>query len=53
MNELLKKSAVEQAKMIADKEVSAVELLNATFDRIDEVESKVRAYNSLCKDKAM
>ena len=53
MNELLKKSAVEQAKMIANKEISAVELLNATFDRIDEVEDKVRAYNSLCKDKAM
>lgn len=53
MNELLKKSAAEQAKMIANKEISAVELLNATFDRIDNVESKVRAYNSLCKDLAL
>ena len=53
MNELLKKSAAEQAKMIANKEVSSVELLNATFDRIDSVEPKVRAYNSLCKDLAL
>lgn len=53
MNELLKKSAAEQAKMVANKEISAVELLNATYERIDAVEDKVRAYNSLCKDKAM
>ncbi len=53
MNELLKKSAAEQAKMIANKEVSAEELLNATFERIDNVEPKVRAYNSLCKNLAL
>jgi len=53
MNELLKKSAAEQAKMIANKEVSAVELLNATFERINDVEDKVKAYNSLCKDLAL
>ena len=32
MNELLKKSATEQSKALKNKEVSAVELLNLTYD---------------------
>ena len=35
MNELLKKSATEQRKALLNKEISAVELVNATFDRIN------------------
>ena len=37
MNELLKKSAVEQSKALKNKEISAVELTTAAFERIDGV----------------
>ena len=53
MNELLKKSATEQRKALLNKEISAVELVNATFDRINEVENKVKAFNSLTKDTVL
>ena len=53
MNELLKKSATEQRKALLNKEISAVELVNATYERIDEVEGKVKAFNSLTKDTAL
>lgn len=52
MKEILKKSAAEQRKALLNKEVSAVELLQATFDRIDEVENKVESFNCLTKDIA-
>ena len=47
MNELLKKSAAEQSKAIRNKEVSAVELTNAAFDRISALDEKLGAFNSL------
>ena len=53
MNELLKKSAVEQSKALKNKEISAVELTTAAFERIDGVESKIGAFNSLTKDIAL
>ena len=53
MNELLKKSAAEQRKALLNKEISAVELVNAVYERIDEVESKVKAFNSLTKETAL
>ncbi len=53
MNELLKKSATEQRKALLNKEISAVELANATFERIDEVEDKIKAFNSLTKETAL
>ena len=53
MNELLKKSAVEQSKALKYKEISAVELTTAAFERIDGVESKIGAFNSLTKDIAL
>lgn len=53
MNELLKKSATEQRKALLNKEISAVELANATFERIDEVEDKIKAFNSLTKEIAL
>jgi len=53
MNELLKKSAAEQRKALLNKEVSATELVNAAFERIDEVEDKVKAFNSLTKETAL
>lgn len=53
MNELLKKSAAEQSKALKNKEISAVELTNAAFDRIAELDDKLGAFNSLTKDTAI
>ena len=53
MNDLLKKSATEQSKALRNKEVSAVELTNAAFDRINALEDKLGAFNSLTKDTAI
>ena len=53
MNELLKKSAAEQSKALKNKEISAVELTNAAFERIEELDEKLGAFNSLTKDIAL
>lgn len=53
MNEILKKSATEQRKALLNKEISAVELTNAAFERINEVESKVESFNCLTKETAI
>lgn len=51
--ELLKKTAVEIRKMLINKEVSAVELVENTYKRIDSVEEKIGAFNSLTKEEAI
>lgn len=53
MNELLKKSASEQSQALKNKEISAVELVNAAYERIDEVEEKLGSFNSLTKETAI
>ena len=53
MNELLKKTAAEQSKALKNKEISAVELTQAAFARIDEVDGKLGAFNSLTKETAL
>ena len=53
MNELLKKSAVEQSKALKNKEISAVELTEAACERIDSLEDKIGAFNSSTKDTAL
>ncbi|MCR5265346.1 MAG: Asp-tRNA(Asn)/Glu-tRNA(Gln) amidotransferase subunit GatA [Cyanobacteria bacterium RUI128] len=53
MKEILKKSAAEQAKMIASKEVSATELTQAALDRINEVDGKIGAFNSVTDEIAL
>jgi aspartyl-tRNA(Asn)/glutamyl-tRNA(Gln) amidotransferase subunit A len=53
MKEILRKSATEQRKALLNKEISAVELTNAAFERICEVEDKVESFNSLTKDLAI
>lgn len=53
MNELLKKSATEQSKALKNKEISAVELTNAAISRIDELDEKLGAFNSLTKEIAL
>lgn len=53
MKEILSKTASEQRKALLNKEISAVELINATYARIDEVESKVESFNCLTKEIAL
>ena len=53
MNELLKKTACEQSKALKNKEISAVELTEAAFERIDELDEKLGAFNSLTKETAL
>lgn len=53
MKEILKKSAAAQRKALLSKEISAIELVKATFERIDEVENKVESFNSLTKEIAL
>ena len=43
MNELLNRDAVDLAAMIARREISAAELMEATLVRIDEVNPKLNA----------
>jgi len=53
MNELLKKTAAEQSKALRNKEISAVELTKAAFERINDIESKIGAFNSLTENIAL
>jgi aspartyl-tRNA(Asn)/glutamyl-tRNA(Gln) amidotransferase subunit A len=53
MNELLRKSATEQSKALKNKEISAVELAKAAFERIESIEDKIGAFNSLTKETAL
>src|SRR5574344_886774 len=53
MEELLKKTAAEQSRALANKEVSAVELTKATIDKIKAVDEKLGAFNSLTENTAL
>lgn len=53
MNELIKKTASEQRKALLNKEISAVDLINAEFDRIEKVDDTLGSFNSLCKEQAI
>lgn len=53
MEELLKKTSSEQRKALLNKEISAQELVNAHYARIEKVDSTLGAYNSLCKEQAL
>ena len=44
---------MEQSKALKNKEISAVELTNAAFERINALEGKIGAFNSLTKDTAL
>lgn len=50
--ELYELTIHELHDLLKKKEVSAREISESVFSRIDEVEDKVRAYVSLCADKA-
>ena len=51
--ELFKKSAYELSSMLKKKECSALELTESIYKRINDVESKVDAYLTLCEDQAI
>jgi len=53
MLDLLKKSAMEQFKALKNKEISAVELTQASLDRIHSVDEKLGAFNSLTEETAL
>ena len=53
INDLLKKTAKEQREALLNKDVSAVELVNATYENIEKHDDTIGAYNSLCKEKAL
>ena len=51
--ELLKKTAVEQHKALINKEVSALELTQASIKRIEELDKTLGAFNSLTVESAL
>ena len=53
MEDLLRKSASEQSKALKNKEVSAVELTTAAINRIEKLDDKLGAFNSLTKEIAL
>ena len=50
--QILEKSASQIHEMIENKEITAVEVLDEFYKRIDEVEDKVCAFNSFTKEQA-
>ena len=53
MNELLKKSALELADMLADGQITSVELTQACLDRIDAIEDRVNAFITVDREGAL
>lgn len=53
MQEILKKTAAEQSRMIANKEITATELTNAALSRINDIDEKIGAFNSVTNEIAL
>ena len=53
MSELLQRSAVELAALIRAGQLSAVELVQASLDRIDALEPAVNAFTHVCHEQAL
>ena len=53
MLDILKKSAMDQYRALKNKEVSAVELTQASLERIKSVDEKLGAFNSLTEETAI
>ena len=51
--ELLKKTAIEQHKALINKEISAVELVKASIDRIKKLDKDLGTFNSLTTEAAL
>ena len=52
MNELLKKSALELADMLAAGQITSVELTQACLDRIDAIDDRVNAFITVDREGA-
>ena len=53
MNEIIKKNAYQLKEGLEKKDFSALEITNAFYARIEEVEGKIGAFNSLTKESAV
>ena len=53
MNELLKKSALKLADMLAAGQITSVELTQACLDRIDAIEDRVNAFITVDREGAL
>src|SRR5574344_1981679 len=53
MNEILKKTAKEQQQAIINKEITSVELTQATLDRISKLDEKIGAFNCVTTEQAL
>ncbi|MBI4560785.1 MAG: amidase, partial [Candidatus Rokubacteria bacterium] len=53
MSELVWKPITELVRMIAAKEVSPVELIQAHLDRIEVLNGKLKAYITVCREEAL
>ena len=53
VSELLSKNAGQVAQMIRDKQVTAVEVVQACYARIDEVNPKLNAVVAVCRERAL
>lgn len=51
--DVLSKSATQVAKMLRDKQISAVELVKRCYARIDEVNPKINAVVFFCRERAL
>jgi len=51
--ELFRLSISEAAHLLKTKEISALDIINAVFQRIDTVEDRVKAYVTLTREKAL
>ncbi len=52
-NLLMDLSGAQMARLIASKELSPVELVDAYVDRIDRINPKVNAYVTVCQEEAL
>ncbi len=53
MNEILRKTAKEQQQAIINKEITSVELTQATLDRISKLDEKIGAFNCVTTEQAL
>ena len=53
VSELVWKSITELARLIATKEISPVEVVQAHLDRIEALDGKLKAYITVCREEAL
>ena len=53
VKELIWKSATEIRRLVLDKQVSPVEVIESSLARLDEVEPKINAFVDVTRDQAL